>query len=322
MRTSGPAKIAVLDDYQGMSLQMADWSTLVRRANITVFRNHLSDPTAVVDRLRPFDVVCVMRERTPLPGSVLERLPNLRLIVSTGPTNPSIDLAAAKTLGITVCHTRQGSGSVAELTWALILGIMRHVVVENASVRRGGWQVSVGADVRGKTLGILGLGRIGGRVAKVARAFEMEVIAWSQNLTRERAEENGARLAGKDELFRTADIVTIHLALSDRTIGIVGAHELRLMKPTAYLVNTSRGPLVAEEALVNALRNRTIAGAALDVYGMEPLPETHPFRSLDNVLATPHIGFVTRDTYETYYRDMVEDIIAWLDGNPVRVLSL
>jgi phosphoglycerate dehydrogenase-like enzyme len=317
--TNEPIKVAVLDDYQGVALDMADWSTLRGRADITVFRDHLADPAAVVDRLRPFDVVCVMRERTLLPGSILEQLPNLKLISSTGPRNASIDVAAARARGITVCSTGYSAHGAAELTWALILAMIRRVPAEGASLREGGWQISVGGDLEGKTLGVLGLGRLGGRSAKIARAFGMNVVAWSQNLTRERAEEQGAQLVSKEELFRDSDIVTIHLVLSRRTRGIVGAQDLRLMKPTAYLVNTSRGPLVDEDALVDALRRRVIAGAALDVYDVEPLPESHPFRSLDNVLATPHVGFVTRDTYETFYRDTVENIVAWLDGKPVRV---
>ena len=321
MSMNNPIKVAVLDDYQGVALRMADWSALRGRADVTVFRDHLSDSNAVVERLRPFDVVCVMRERTPLPGSILEQLPNLKLIASTGPRNASIDVAAAKARGITVCATRSAPNGAAELTWGLILAVIRNLPAESASLRGGGWQVSVGGDLDGKTIGVLGLGRIGARTAKVARAFGMDVIAWSQNLTRERAEEQGARLVSKEELFREADIVTVHLVLSGRTRGIVGAPELKLMKPTAYLVNTSRGPLVDESALIDALRSRAIAGAALDVYGTEPLPESHPFRSLDNVLATPHIGFVTRDAYELFYRETVENIAAWLSGKPIRAVE-
>ena len=321
MPTNVSIKVAVLDDYQGVALKMADWSALKGRADVTVFRDHLSDPGAVVERLRPFDVVCIMRERTPLPGSILEKLPNLKLIASTGPRNASVDVAAARARGITVCATRSAPNGAAELTWGLILSLIRNLPAESASMRAGGWQVSVGGDLDGKTIGILGLGRIGARTSKVARAFGMNVIAWSQNLTREKAEEQGARLVSKEELFREADIVTVHLVLSDRTRGIVGAPELKLMKPTAYLVNTSRGPLVDEGALIDALRTRTIAGAALDVYEIEPLPESHPFRSLDNLLATPHVGFVTKDAYELFYRETVENVVAWLDGKPIRVVE-
>ena len=321
MTTNKPVKIAVLDDYQGVALRMADWSALKETAEITVFRDHLADPAAVVERLKPFDVVCVMRERTPLARSSIEQLPNLKLIASTGQRNASIDLAAAKERGITVCGTGYTPHAAAELTWALILALVRHVPAEAASLRSGRWQVSVGGDLAGKTMGVLGLGRIGARIAQVACAFGMEVFAWSQNLTSEMAREHGARLVTKQELFRAADILTIHLVLSPRTKGIAGAAELQLMKPTSYLINTSRGPLVDESALIAALKNRRIAGAALDVYDAEPLPESHPFRSLDNVLATPHVGFVTDDTYKVFYRDTVENIAAWLGGTPLRVLN-
>ncbi len=326
MSRKPPVTIAVLDDYQGVALQMTDWSVLQGWAEVTVFRDHLVEPDAVVARLLPFDVVCVMRERTPLTGAILARLPKLKLIASTGARNASIDLEAAWAQDIVVCGTgfnpaHPNSNSTAELTWALILAMVRHVPAESAQVRQGGWQTSIGHDLEGKTLGVLGLGRIGGSVARIAGAFGMNVTAWSQNLTRETAGRHGARLVDKDALFRDADIVTIHLMLSPRTRGMVGAREIRLMRPSAYLVNTSRGPLVDEAALIDALRKRTIAGAALDVYDTEPLPADHPFRSLDNVLATPHIGFVTQDTYETFYQQTIEIITAWLDGKPVRVMA-
>jgi phosphoglycerate dehydrogenase-like enzyme len=316
-----PINVAILDDYQGVALKMADWSTLKDKAEITVFRDHLSDPGPIVERLRPFDVVCVMRERTPLPRLILEQLPNLKLICSTGSVNASIDVAAAKEKGITVCGTRYTSHGAAEFTWALILAMVRNVPAESRSLRAGQWQTSIGGDLEGKTIGLMGLGRLGSATAKVALAFGMKVIAWSQNLTREAAEQRGARLVSKEDVLREADILSIHLVLSRRTKGIVGAPEIALMKPTAYLVNTSRGPLVDENALIDALKNRRIAGAALDVYDTEPLPELHPFRSLDNVLATPHIGYVTKSTYELFYRDTVENIAEWLIGKPVRVTS-
>ena len=246
-------------------------------------------------------------------------MPNLKLIASTGFRNASIDLSAAEERGVTVCHTGYTPHGAIELTWALILAILRNVPAEFAAVQKGEWQISVGGDLNGKTIGLLGLGNIGARMAKIAQAFGMSVIAWSQNLTRESAEENGAQLVTKEELFRLADIVTIHLVLSPRSKGIVGAPELTLMKPTAFLVNTSRGPLVDESALIHALQNRTIAGAALDVYDVEPLPEFHPFRSLDRLLVTPHVGFVTTETYKIFYQDTVENIAAWLSGRPVRV---
>jgi phosphoglycerate dehydrogenase-like enzyme len=312
-------QVAVLDDYQGVALQSADWSPLNGKADITVFRDHLSDSAALVERLKPFDVLSVMRERTPLTRAILEQLPNLRLISSTGFRNASIDLTAAKERGITVCHTGYSSHGAIEMTWALILAMLRNVPAEFASVQKGRWQISVGGDLEGKTIGIVGLGNIGARIATIAHAFGMNILAWSQNLTRESAEKQGARLVSKEDLFRTADIVTIHLVLSSRTKGVIGATEFGLMKPTAYFVNTSRGPLVDEDALINALKSRAIAGIALDVYDSEPLPATHPFRSLDRLLVTPHIGFVTNETYRIFYRDTVENIVAWLGGTPVRV---
>jgi phosphoglycerate dehydrogenase-like enzyme len=310
---AGPVKIAVLDDYQGVALAMADWSPLRGRAEVVVYRDHLSDTDAVVARLAPYDVVCVMRERTPLTREILERLPRLRLIASTAPRNASIDLEAAGERGITVAHTGYTAHGAIELTWALILAAVRNLPDEVASFRAGGWQIAVGGDLAGHTLGIVGLGRIGSATARIAAAFGMEVIAWSPNLTPEKAEAAGARYVSKEELFRHADIVTVHLVLGERSRGIVGAKELALMKPTAWLVNTSRGPLVDEEALVDALQHRRIAGAALDVFATEPLPADHPFRTLPNVVATAHVGFVTRDTYEIFYRDTVQNIVAWLD---------
>jgi phosphoglycerate dehydrogenase-like enzyme len=315
-----PTQVAILDDYQGVALAMADWSRIRERAGITVFRDHISDPVQIIARLSPFDIVCVMRERTPLPRAVLEKLPGLKLIASTGQHNAAIDMAATRDLGITVCGTRSSSTAAASLTWALILAHLRNLPAETASLRNGNWQVTVGADVNGKTLGVLGLGRIGSLVAQVGRAFGMDVIAWSQNLTADATDPLGVRLVDKDDLFRMADILTIHLALSDRTRGIVGRRELALMKPSARLVNTARGSLVDEDALVEALRTQRIAGAAIDVFDVEPLPRAHPFRTLDNVLATPHIGFVTEDTLRTFYSQTVENIKAWLDGAPIRVL--
>jgi phosphoglycerate dehydrogenase-like enzyme len=307
-------KIAVLDDYQNVALEMADWSPLAGRADITVFDDHLFEDDAVVERLLPFDVVCVMRERTPLTRARIERLPRLRLICSTGPRNASIDLAAAKEHGIEVVHTGYSSTPTIEFTWALLMAAVRDLTIENASVRAGSWQRTVGDELRGKTLGIVGLGNIGSAIARIARAFEMETIAWSENLTAEKAASSGARHVGKDELFREADIVTIHLVLSDRTRGLIGAREIGLMKKTARLINTSRGPIVDEDALVRALRERQIAGAAIDVFEVEPLPPDHPFRTLDNVLATPHLGYVSKEMYRVFYGDTVKNILARLDN--------
>jgi phosphoglycerate dehydrogenase-like enzyme len=307
-------RIAVLDDYQNSALDMADWSPLSGRALITVFKDHLTNIDEIVDRLLPFDVVCVMRERTPLPWAVIERLPRLRLIASTGSRNASIDLEAAAERGVVVAHTGYDKHPTIEMTWALILASVRHVAGENANLRAGGWQRTVGDGLHGKTLGVLGLGNIGSEVARIGLAFGMEVIAWSQNLTAERAQTCGARLVSKAELFGRADLVTIHLVLSPRTKGLVGAAELRAMKPSARLVNTSRGPIVDEPALIEVLREGRIAGAALDVFDIEPLPTDHPFRSLENVLCTPHIGYVSQELYRIFYGDTVENITRWLDA--------
>jgi phosphoglycerate dehydrogenase-like enzyme len=306
-------KIAVLDDYQNVALESADWSVLRDRADITVFQDHLADPDAVIERLLPFDVVCVMRERTPLPRNVIERLPNLKLIASTGPGNASIDVAAAGDHGIAMVHTGYRSDPTIEFTWALILAAARNIVTESNSVRSGGWQQTVGMDLGGKTLGVLGLGRIGSQVARIGRAFGMNLIAWSQNMTPEAARAAGAILVSKDQLFERADILTIHLVLSSRTRGLVGAGELERMKPTALLINASRGPIVEEEALIGVLKNKRIAGAAIDVFDTEPLPPSHPFRTLDNVLATPHLGYVSHGLYKTFYEDTVSNIRKWLD---------
>lgn len=307
-------KVAILDDYQNVALRMADWSEVAARAEITVFTDHLADPDALVERLAPFDVVCVMRERTPLPRSVIERLPRLKMIASTGPFNASIDMDAAKERGIHIGTTGGYIESTVELTWALILAAARRIVDEALSVRAGGWQTSVGNQLGGTVLGVLGLGRVGARVARVGTAFGMDVIAWSTNLTPDAAEKAGAAYVSKDELFSRADVLTVHLVLSERTRALVGATELALMKPTAVLVNTSRGPVVDEAALVEALRSRRLAGAGLDVFDTEPLPAEHPLRSLDNVVATPHIGYVADRVYRVFYRDAAAGIARWLAG--------
>src|ERR1700688_4502651 len=306
-------KIAVLDDYQNAALESADWSVLRDRADIAVFQNHLADPEAVIERLLPFDVVCVMRERTPLPRNVIERLPKLKLIASTGSGNASIDVDAAGDHGIAVVYTGYRSDPTIEFTWALILASARHIVTESNSVRSGGWQQTVGTDLRGKTLGALGLGRIGSEVARIGRAFGMNLIAWSQNMTPQAAEAAGATLVSKNQLFEQADILTIHLVLSSRTRGLIGAAELARMKPTARLINTSRGPIVEEQALISVLKKKQIAGAAIDVFDVEPLPPDHPFRALDNILATPHIAYVSQGLYKTFYEDTVSNIRKWLD---------
>jgi phosphoglycerate dehydrogenase-like enzyme len=308
-------RIAVLDDYQNVALSLADWSALDERATATVFNDHLANSDAVIERLQPFDIICVMRERTPMTRAIIERLPKLRLIASTGSRNASIDVKAAEERGVQVVHTGYTSAPTIELTWALILASARNLIAENTSLRGGGWQQSVGDDMAGRTLGLLGLGNVGGAVAKIGNAFGMKVIAWSQNLMNERAAEVGAALVTKDELFQKADVLSIHLVLSDRTRGLVGAAELALMKPTARLINTSRGPIVVEADLVAALTDKTIAGAAIDVFDQEPLQLGHPFRSLPNLLATPHIGYVSRGLYTRFYQDTVANIRRWLDGH-------
>jgi phosphoglycerate dehydrogenase-like enzyme len=310
--TGEVVKVAILDDYQNVALKMADWSAVEHKAEICVFNDHVADAAAVVERLLPFDIVCVMRERTPLPREVIQQLPRLKLIASTGPRNASIDMEAARERGISVTATGYSSSPTIVLTWALILASARHIVQESRAVRDGGWQTGIGEDLEGKVLGVVGLGNIGGQVARIGLSFGMKILSWSQNLTPEIAKAAGATLVTKTELFRQADVVTIHLILSKRTRGLVGAAELRLMKPTSRLINTSRGPIVDETALIEALQSRLIAGAALDVFNEEPLPLDHPFRSLDNVLATPHIGYVAENLYRTFYADAAASIAAWL----------
>src|ERR1700692_2634887 len=309
-------KIAILDDYQNVALSIADWSAVAKRADITVFNDHIDQTDALIERLLPFDVICVMRERTPLRRDIIERLPRLKFIASTGPRNISIDVVAANERGILVANTGYRSTPTIELTWALILASARHLVGESNSIRAGGWQTSIGHELDGRVLGVGGLGKVGGQVARIGHAFGMKIIAWSQNLTAEAAAAAGAEIVTKDELFRRADVVTIHLILSERTRGLVGAAELALMKPTARLINTSRGPIVDEQALIEALRTRAVAGAAIDVFDTEPLPEEHPFRSLENLLATPHLGFVAQDLYRTFHGEAAAAVAAWLDEQP------
>ena len=309
--------VAVLDDYQDAALQMADWNVLPPDTKVQVFRDHLASSEAVAERLKDFEIVVAMRERTPFPRSLLERLPKLKLLITTGMRNASIDVGAATDLGITVCGTQGVGYSTAELTWGLILALLRHIPREDKATRDGHWQVSVGVGVRDKVLGVIGLGNLGSQVATVGKAFGMSLLAWSQNLTAERAAQFGATLVSKDELLSRSDIVTIHLVLSDRTRGLIGARELGLMKRSAYLINSSRGPIVDEPALVQALRQGAIAGAALDVYDEEPLPLDHPLRQLPNTVITPHLGYVTVEGYKVFYGNIVEDIQAFLQG-PVR----
>jgi phosphoglycerate dehydrogenase-like enzyme len=313
MPISSALKIAILDDYQNVALSMADWSPLSERADITVFNDHVSAPGEIIDRLKGFDVVCAMRERTAFTREIIQNLPNLKLIASTGAANASIDSEAAAQYGVEVVHTGYSSTPTIEFTWALILAMARNIPRENESLRHGGWQVSLGTELAGKTLGLLGLGRIGSAVGVIGRAFRMNVIAWSENLTPERAQEKGVQLVDRDTLFSASDFLSVHLRLSERTLNRVGAPELAMMKRTSRLINTSRAPIVDQAALLEALTTGRLAGAAIDVYDTEPLDSTHPLRSLPNVLATPHIGYVSNELYRTFYGDSVRNIVQWLD---------
>src|SRR3954468_6246801 len=309
-------RLAVLDDYQSVAADFCDWSKVAEPVDVTTFSDTLTDEDALVERLQPFDVVVAMRERTAFPRSVLERLPNLKLLVTTGMRNKSIDTQAANDNGITVCGTGSQPTATAELTWGLILATVRHIPQEDASVRAGGWQQTIGGDLAGARLGVVGLGRMGTQVARVGQAFGMDVVAWSQNLTAERAAEHGVRRVERDELFATSDVVTVHLLWSKRTRGLIGADDLALMKHTAVLINTSRGPIVQEQPLLEALHDGRIAGAGIDVYDQEPLPADHPYRSAPRTVLTPHLGYVTRGTYEVFYAEAVEDVAAWIAGAP------
>jgi phosphoglycerate dehydrogenase-like enzyme len=312
-------KIAILDDYQEVATSLADWGSLA--AEVIAFTKPFADGAEVVRSLAGFDVLVAMRERTRFPAEVLEQLTGLRLLVSTGPANAAIDLAAARRLGVTVCGTRYESHPTIEHTWALILGAARNLVAEAESMRSGGWQVSLGEGLHGKTLGILGLGRVGSGVARVGQAFGMDTIAWSQHLTSGAAGEHGVRAVSREQLFAESDVLSIHVLLSKRTRGLVGAAELRSMKPSAVLINTSRGPVVDENALIDALREGGIRAAALDVYDTEPLPADHQLRSLPNALLTGHVAYVSRDLYEVFYQDAVEDIAAFRAGSSIRLMK-
>lgn len=314
-------RCAVLDDYQQVAQGFADWNSISGQVETAFFHRPMGEDE-LVEAIADFDMLVIMRERTPFPASVLARLPRLKLLVTTGMRNASVDLQAAAAQGITVCGTGGLSTPTVELTWALILGLSRKTAVEHNALRTGvPWQTTIGTDLAGKRLGLLGLGKLGSRVAQIGKAFGMEVSAWSQNLTRERADEEGVTLAAsKEELLERSDFVSIHLVLGDRTRGLIGASELKRMRPTAYLINTSRAPIVDQDALADALESGRIAGAAVDVYEVEPLPAADRFRSLPNVLTTPHLGYVTEDNYRIFYRDAVEDIRAFLDGAPIRKL--
>ena len=313
-------RCAILDDYQNVALKMADWSAISKTVEIKVFNQWI--PTAQVPAaLKGFEIVCAMRERTRFPKQVLEALPDLRLLISTGMRNAAIDVKAANERGVVVCGTGGSGNPTAGIAIGLMLELTRHIGYENARLKAGApWQTTIGIDLEGKTLGVVGLGKLGTRVANIAKAFGMNVIAWSQNLTPEKCQEAGVTYASKEDLFRTADIVSIHLMLSDRSRGLIGAKDLAPMKPTAYLINTARAAIVDQAALLAVLTERRIAGAGLDVFETEPLPLDSPLRALDNVVITPHLGYVSVQAYEVYFREIVEDIRAFLDGKPMRVI--
>ncbi|MBW8703305.1 Hydroxypyruvate reductase [Streptomyces sp. MBT84] len=316
-------RCAVLDDFQQVATTVADWSALEDRVDVVSFAEHFADEDALAEALAEFDIVVTLRERVPFPGSLFARLPRLRLLVASGMRNSVIDHAAAQAHGVTVCGTASSSAPPVELTWALLLGLARGIVEESNALRGGGpWQSTVGADLHGRRLGLLGLGKVGSRVAQIGLAFGMEVVAWSRNLTEERTSEAGVELApSMDELLTSSDFVSVHLALGDRSRGLIGARELALLKPTAYLINTSRAAIVDQDALLTALHRGRIAGAGVDVFDVEPLPADHPMRTAPRLLATPHLGYVSHTNYATYYGQAVEDIQAYLSGEPVRRLG-
>jgi D-3-phosphoglycerate dehydrogenase len=318
-----PLRCAILDDYQNVALKLADWSKITREVEITVFTEAVrrSDADTIRD-LKDFDIIVMMRERTRFLRAVIDGLPRLKLLITTGAYNASIDMKACQERGIVVSGTGGFGNPTTGITFGLILELTRRIGWEHARLKAGiPWQATLGMDIEGKTLGVLGLGKLGARAAGVGKAFGMKVIAWSQNLTPERCKEVGVEYSTKENLFHNADVVTIHLVLSDRTRGLIGANEIGLMKKTAYLVNTSRGPIVEEKALLDALKGKQIAGAGLDVFDVEPLPLGHPYRNMDNVVITPHLGYVSQQNYEKYYPDIVEDIRGFLDGKPVRIIA-
>jgi phosphoglycerate dehydrogenase-like enzyme len=315
-------RCAILDDYQNVALQSADWSKVAGDLDIKVFNQHIAGQDAVIKALQGFEIICAMRERTAFPRDVIEKLPDLKLLITTGMRNASIDVSAAKARNVVVCGTPAVGNPTSGIAIGLMLELTRRIGYENARMKAGvPWQSTIGLDLEGLTLGVVGLGKLGTRTARIALAFGMKVIAWSQNLSPEKCKEADVDYAPKDELFRQSDIITIHLILSPRTRGLIGANELGLMKSTAYIINTSRGPIIEEPALLTALRERKIAGAGLDVFDVEPLPTDHPLRKMDNVVLTPHLGYVAIQNYRAYFAGVVDDIRAFLDGRPVRVLG-
>jgi phosphoglycerate dehydrogenase-like enzyme len=315
-------RCAILDDYQNVALKLADWSSLNGKVDITVFNEHLGDAPNVIKALQDFDIICAMRERTPFRRETVEALPKLKLLLTSGARNASFDLEALKQRGVVVSGTGGFGNATAGITIGLILELTRRIGFENARMKAGEkWQVTLGRDVEGMTLGVVGLGKLGAHVAAIGKVLNMKVNAWSQNLTKEKCDEVGVGFVSKEELMATSDIISIHVVLSQRTRGLISRADIARMKPTSYLINTARGPIVDEDALLDALRERKIAGAGLDTYSVEPLPVDHPFRKLDNIVTTPHLGYVTEQGYRKFYSDMVEDIRAWIDGKPVRVIG-
>jgi D-3-phosphoglycerate dehydrogenase len=315
-------RCAILDDYQNVALKLADWSKLAPDIEVRVYNESLGDQASVIRTLKDCSIVCLMRERTQFPRAVFEALPELKLVVTSGARNAAIDLTAAEERKVVICGTETPGNPTTELAFGLMLELTRKIGYENARLKAGArWQTTLGIDLGGKTLGVIGLGKLGSKAAQIGHAIGMNIIAWSQNLTAERCREVGATLVAKDDLFRQADFITVHLQLSPRTRGLIGAKDLGLMKPTAFFINTSRGPIVEEAALLDALREKRIAGAGLDVYDVEPLALDHPLRKMDNAVITPHLGYVTEDNYRRFYGQMVENIRAWLDGKPVRVIK-
>jgi phosphoglycerate dehydrogenase-like enzyme len=311
----------VLDDYQDIARSSADWDSLPAGTEVDFLHDHIYGEDALAERLHDYEVLVCMRERTAFPGSLLRRLPNLKLLVTTGGRNAAFDMPAANELGITVSGTGLMRTPTAEMAWGLILGFCRRIGDEDRALREGRWQTHIGPSMEGKTLGIVGLGNLGGQVAAVGKCFGMDVVAWSQNLTADAAAERGARYVSREELFSTSDVISLHYVLSERSRGMIGSADFGRMKPTALFVNTSRGPIVQEQALIDALREHRIGGAALDVFDVEPLPMDHPYRSLDNVLLTPHLGYVTLDNYRLCYGEALEDVAAFLAGSPIRVTT-
>src|SRR5688572_3237984 len=315
-------RCAILDDYQNVALKVADWSKVKDDLDIKVFNSHLGGPDNVVKALQGFQIVCAMRERTGFPRTVIEKLPDLKLLITTGMRNASIDVVAASEKAVTVCGTGSFGSPTSGIAIGLMLELTRHIGHENARLKAGeAWQATIGPELEGTTLGILGLGKLGTRTATIGKAFGMKVIAWSTNLTPEKCKEAGVDYVSKEDLFRQSDFISIHVVLSQRSRGLVGAKELGLMKPTAYIVNTSRGPIIDEAALLAVLREKKIAGAGLDVFDVEPLPKDHPFRKMDNVVITPHLGYVALKNYQNYFAGVVEDIRGFIDGKPVRVMT-